>query len=386
LDEAMVEYQKAIALNPRHADAHIGLGAILCDDKRNYQGAILEFRKALALKPKDATAHSFVGNALYNLHRLDEAIAEFQKAILLDPQYANPHNGLGSALRAQGKLDEAITEYQKAIALDPKDAMAYYNLGNVLGSQGKLVETEVACRKAIALKPDYAEAYCILGSALKDQGRFEEARDALRHGHELGSKRSDWRYPSLQLVREAERFVALEKQLAATLAGKESPNNAEVALTLAWMCQQPYKKRHAASARLYADAFAAEPKLATDLNAEYRYNAARSAALAAAGEGEDARLLPDKAAAMFRRWALGWLRDDLTDYSKVAENNPAVKQTIQERLSHWKGDSDLASVRDAQALERLPDNERADWQALWRDVDELLEQAAKKVEPIKGRK
>jgi hypothetical protein len=37
-------------------------------------------------------------------------------------------------------------------------------------------------------------------------------------------------------------------------------------------------------------------------------------------------LLPDKVAAMFRRWALGWLRDDLTVYANLAgQNNPAAK-------------------------------------------------------------
>ncbi len=111
--------------------------------------------------------------------------------------------------------------------------------------------------------------------------------------------------------------------------------------------------------------------LAADLNQQHRYNAAYSAALAAAGQGEDARLLPDKVVTMFRRWALGWLRDHLTAYSRLAgQNNAAMKQTIQQRLSHWR--------RDPQALDRLADNERAAWQALWHDVDELAKRAANK--------
>jgi hypothetical protein len=84
------------------------------------------------------------------------------------------------------------------------------------------------------------------------------------------------------------------------------------------MCQQ-HKKRHAAAARLYADAFAAAPKLAADLNQQHRYNAACSAALAAAGQGEDAQRLPDKVVGMFRRWAFRWLSDDLKVYSRLAQ-------------------------------------------------------------------
>ena len=86
---------------------------------------------------------------------------------------------------------------------------------------------------------------------------------------------------------------------------------------------------------------------------------------------------------MFRHWALGWLRDDLMAYAKLAEqNNLAMKQAIQQRLAHWRRDSDLASVRDPQALGRPPEDERAAWRALWRDVDEL----SKKAEPTRVRK
>jgi serine/threonine-protein kinase len=144
------------------------------------------------------------------------------------------------------------------------------------------------------------------------------------------------------------------------------------------MCQQPYQKRYAASARLYAEAFALDPKSAADLNLQHRYAAACSAALAAAGPGEAARSLPHKSGAMFRRWALGWLRDDLTAYAKLAErNNPEVNKAIQQQLAHWRSDADLVSVRDPRALDRLTEIERAAWLALWRDVDELAKTVAK---------
>jgi hypothetical protein len=148
---------------------------------------------------------------------------------------------------------------------------------------------------------------------------------------------------------------------------------------MAQLCQQPYQKRYATSARLYADAFVAELKLAADLDQQHRYNAACSAALAAAGQGQDARLLPDKVRVMFRRWALRWLRDDLTAYTELAEqNNPAVNKAIQQRLAHWRRDQDLATVRDPQVLDRLADKERATWQELWRDLEQLAKRAAKK--------
>ena len=68
------------------------------------------------------------------------------------------------------------------------------------------------------------------------------------------------------------------------------------------------KKRYRASARFNAEAFAADPASADDLAKEYRYDAARGAALAAAGRGEDAEGLGDEERARLRKLTLDWLR------------------------------------------------------------------------------
>ncbi len=374
LDEAMAEYRQAIALDPKDAKAHNNLGNALAA-KGRLDEAMAEWRQAIALDPKDAKAHNNLGNALYAKGLLDEAMAEYRQGIALDPKDAPAHNNLGNALRAKGRLDEAMAEYRQAIALDPKYALAHYNLGVALRAKGRLDEAMAEYRQAIALDPKYAEAHCNLGHVLRGQGRFDEAAAYLRKGHELGSKQPGWRYPSAQWLRDAEREATLAAKLPAILTGEAKPTNPGEAVALASMCQQPYQKRHAASARLYADAFAAEPRLAP----QHRYNAACSAALAAAGQGKDARALPDRVMAMFRRWALGWLRDDLAAYTRLAEkNDPKVNQSIQQTLAHWRRDPDLASVRDPQALDHLSEDERAAWQALWRDVDELAKRGANK--------
>ncbi|HVS35086.1 MAG TPA: hypothetical protein VMS17_05855 [Gemmataceae bacterium] len=51
---------------------------------------------------------------------------------------------------------------------------------------------------------------------------------------------------------------------------------------------------------------------------------------------------------------------------------PQARVTANEFLQHWQEDSDLAGVRDAAALEKLPEAERADWKKPWADVNALL--------------
>jgi tetratricopeptide (TPR) repeat protein len=379
LDGALACFHTALDLNPQEANTYYNFGVALYD-KQDLDGALAHFHKAIDLNPKLALAHYNLGIVLRAKGDLDGAIASYHKALDLNPAHVGSHHNLGNALNAKGRLDEAIAEYRQAAALDPNLPQPHYSLGNALRDKGRPDEARDAYRRAIRQKPDYAEAHCNLGLLLQEQGRFAEALADLRRGHELGSKQPGWRYPSAQWVREAEHLLTLNSKLTVVLSGQQSPTNPDEAIALASLCRRQCKKWYVASARFYADAFAAAPKLAADLNQQHRYNAAGTAALAAANQDKDTHQLPDKVVTMFRRWALGWLRDDLTAYAKLAEkNNPAVKQTIQQRLAHWHNDPDLASFRDRPGLERLPEGERAAWQALWRDVDELAKRVTKKV-------
>jgi len=83
-----------------------------------------------------------------------------------------------------------------------------------------------------------------------------------------------------------------------------------------------------------------------------------------------------------RRQALAWLRDDLALYGKLAEReDPAAKQTVRPLLGHWPEDTDLVSVRDRDALGKLPEAERQEWQKLWADVADTLAKAQGKTAP-----
>jgi hypothetical protein len=137
------------------------------------------------------------------------------------------------------------------------------------------------------------------------------------------------------------------------------------------VCQ--FTNRTHALARLYAAAFAAEPKLADDLQAAHRYHAACSAVLAAAGEGQDASKLDDKERARLRQLALDWLRAELTSRTKQLDSGrPADRTEAAKRLATWQMDGDLVSVRDEAELKKLPQKEREAFAQLWVDVVALL--------------
>jgi tetratricopeptide (TPR) repeat protein len=254
--------------------------------------------------------------------------------------------------------------------------------GNALKAQEKLADAESAYRAAIRLQPDFPEGHCNLGHCLLDQGRFADALKELERGHALGSKVSGWRYPSDRWVLQCERLIELDRRLPALLAGDNKPADAAEGIEFAALCALPGKRLHATAARLYADPFAnakpvpnAKPVLIEWIDGRappvrrfyavprhHRYNAARSAALAAAGEAKDAKGLSDKVTAVLRGQALGWLRDELAD---------ARQGHFSRGLAHCQQDAGLASVRERESLDRLPPDERQAWNRLWEDIKSL---------------
>jgi tetratricopeptide (TPR) repeat protein len=354
------------------AYGHSGLGLVLKSQGKVTE-AIAEWQEAVRLNPDYVWAHRNLGNALMSQGKVVEAITEFRAAIRIKPDLAEVHDYLGVALNQQRKPSEAVAEWREAIRLKPDLAVAHSHLGAALVAQEKLDEAVAELREAIRLMPDYAEAHCNLGSAFAGQGQFREALAEYRRGHELGSKRSNWPFPSAEWVRRAERMVALEARLPAVLRGEDKPRDAAEGLAFADMARKA--RRYALAVRLFDGGLRSEPKLAEDLRSGHRYNAACAAALAGAGRGADSP--PDEAErARWRQQAVAWLEADLASWGQRVEGGRAEARAEAARiLQHWKADGDLVGIRDPEALAKLPEAEQAACRALWAEVDALLARA-----------
>jgi tetratricopeptide (TPR) repeat protein len=384
-DEALSLLRWGRGRHPTDFWIHYDLAMLLDLSKRRVSGdfaqsrVVLEeaigcYRAALAVRPDSSAAHTNLGNRLADKELLDEAIAEFRKAIDLNPKNAVAHFNFGKALGAKNQLDAAIAEFRKAIDIDPECVDAHYNLGNALRAKEQLDEAVAEYRTTIALQPDDAEAHCNLANCLRLQGKLSASLDSFKRGHALGSKRKDWKYQSADWVAAAERLVLLEAKLPDVLTGKATAADNNERLGLLEVCK--VQRRWAAASRVYRDAFAKDAKLADDLNAFHRYNAACYAALAAAGQGSDADKLDDQERARLRKQARDWLRADFDLWVQRLEGGMvADRKAVQDQLKHWQADLDLAGIRDPKALEKLPADEQEACRKLWADVDALLQKA-----------
>jgi serine/threonine-protein kinase len=406
--EAEAAYRKGLGLEPKDTRAHYGLGVILCDVKRDYGEAVAAFRKAIELNPKKADCYCCLGAALVGQGQLAEGEAALRQAIALEPKHAIAHSNLGGVLRRQGRFGEAETACRQAIALDPKAAAAHVSLGMALQDQGRLAEAEAAyrqaltlnpsqaaahvnlgailcdvkrdydgaiaaCRRSVELAPDSAIGHCNLGIALLEQGKFAEALAALRRGRELGSQQRASTRPTAKEVRNVERLVELEPRLGLILKGAAAPADAAEQLDYARLCA--YKQFYGIAVRFWAEALA-DAKLADEREDEYRYQAARSAALAGCGQGQEAARFDAQQRARWRKQAHDWLRAELTKWTKqLASSQPEGRETVARKMGCWQHDRDLAGLRDAKELAQLPAEEQAAYRRLWADVEALQKKA-----------
>ena len=152
-------------------------------------------------------------------------------------------------------------------------------------------------------------------------------------------------------------MIGLEKRWPDVLTGKDRPRDTAERVTFAQMAYD--RKQFAAAARFWAEAFAADPKLGADRDAQRLDHAAHAAILAADSRGKDEPPPDDRAKARLRAQAADWLEADLAAWARILETGSSQDHmALIQAMLRWKTDTDLASIRDFEALNKLPEDEQ----------------------------
>jgi len=105
--EACAAYERALALDPDHADAHVNLGRLL-HEAGDAAGAEPHYRRAFAARPGDATAAFNLGVALEDLGRDEEALCAYEQAVAVDPENADAHFNAATLAERLGRAAVAL--------------------------------------------------------------------------------------------------------------------------------------------------------------------------------------------------------------------------------------------------------------------------------------
>jgi tetratricopeptide (TPR) repeat protein len=412
-DEAVASFRKAIEIDPGYGFAHHNLALALAAQGKMDEAAH-EYCEVLRIDPAASQSRFLLCAIRARQGRLEEVRADWQKALESNPPNPNAWFGCAELCLFLGREDEyrrvrAAQLARFADATDPVVAERTSRACLLLPWSGEDLRRASALADRAAAdtenrfhlffdfakglaeyrndRPEQAIPFLrkaaafssfrpVLAMALYRAGQKEEARQtlaelaALDQDEAHAGKVDDWIY----FVFRREADVLITPNLSAVLKGDYQPKDNVERFDLARHCL--FLKHFLAAARLYADAFAADPKTAASVT---HYNAACCAARAGCGDGVDAKDLDDKDRAGWRKQALDWLRTDLAVWQKRLEGDtPEDRAAVVQQMHHWQEDADLAGLRDPAALAKLPADEQEACQKLWADVQALLDRAESK--------
>ena len=207
LDEAIAEYVKIVALDPRSVEERMILGQ-LYTFKHQPQKAEEQFKTAQSLEPDSEevvlnlarlyaesgdVAHAAkvieavpqddrsskeefaLGAAYDQLKRPKDAIAAYQRAADLEPEDVDTLRALAQALLNDDQLDAALKQYKEINEADPDDVATLVHICEIQRRQGKFDDALATIRKAVKKDPENLEAGYNEGILLDHLGHFDEA-------------------------------------------------------------------------------------------------------------------------------------------------------------------------------------------------------------------
>jgi superkiller protein 3 len=170
LDQAIKEYEEAIAAHPALAAAHNNLGSAHFAAGR-FERAAAAFRRATELDAEYGQAHFNLALAHLKLGREREANASLTAAL-------RAYNSAGEAHLRAGRLREAEESFRGMLQIDPDYAPAHLRLGLVHNAARRFDEAAGHLRRVAERHPHNAEALEALAEALLGQSKYEEAAKA----------------------------------------------------------------------------------------------------------------------------------------------------------------------------------------------------------------
>ena len=119
-DKALVEAEKAIAIDPNYANAHVLVATLLYYAGKPREG-LERMKLAIRLNPHHPHNYPFhVGQAYFVLKQYDEAIDAFNRGLQSRPRSQRLRLWLAAAYAQSGNIEDAQWEIEQILLLNPE--------------------------------------------------------------------------------------------------------------------------------------------------------------------------------------------------------------------------------------------------------------------------
>jgi Flp pilus assembly protein TadD len=123
-----------------------------------HEEGLVELKRVLETSPNNHYAYHLLGQALWELGRIEPARDAFRAAVLLAPDFLGARVALVHALRRTRDLDEAERQAQVALSRFPGDGEAMHAHALVLAARGKRREARKKLEGFLGTKPEFEAA------------------------------------------------------------------------------------------------------------------------------------------------------------------------------------------------------------------------------------
>ena len=199
-EQAIAEFERAIAKDPKYARAHAGLAEslmLLTAYNLTPQDAVVEraraaARRAIAIDDRLPEAHTALALVVQNYDwNWPAAEQEFRRAIELNPNYATAHHWYAEHLTWRGRFAEALDQIERARQLDPLSLIIAADRAAILYYARRYDPAIAEFRAVLDLEPTFPRAQ-LIASAYVEEGRLNEALQTIEQQRKTESPVSYW--------------------------------------------------------------------------------------------------------------------------------------------------------------------------------------------------
>jgi predicted Zn-dependent protease len=151
-DEAVAEYRKLLAEDPKLPELHFRIARLLLEkNPPDTEAAKQELGEELKIAPNNAAADFALGEIARREGDWTTAVQHFQRATSLDAGFVEAFLALGMSLNAASRFQEAIPPLERYTKLEPEDPAGHYQLATAYSRTGNksAAERELAEQKRL---------------------------------------------------------------------------------------------------------------------------------------------------------------------------------------------------------------------------------------------
>jgi tetratricopeptide (TPR) repeat protein len=163
-------------IDPNSVLVHEMSGEIM-ESMKNYDGAVVEYKKAVEMEPHRAGTHYKLANAYWFLGEWDAAIKEFRAELANDPSNCAAHGQIGDILIEQRvNFEEGLVAVERALAICPTLTQARVDRARALLKLNRNEEAVKDLELAEQATPDDPRVHFFLAQGYRALGQAQEAQ------------------------------------------------------------------------------------------------------------------------------------------------------------------------------------------------------------------